>query len=138
MEKEKFEKARNTRLTDDEFLTLLILVPVFAIAHSDGEYDSQERSTMNVIIRNLVSSIYSELNEEESLEMTTAFEEDLEYVLIHPNTEKFLLECLRAKTKMIPGLSQQVQFLMKEVAESSNGISLKEQTRINEILHFIQ
>ncbi|MEQ8241066.1 MAG: hypothetical protein RIA69_17755 [Cyclobacteriaceae bacterium] len=133
MTKAEYEKIANTSMSNEEFLILLILLPVFAIAHADGEYDELEKNAMHELIGGLVSEVYSELDKKSIETMITAYEQDFNFIFRNQYLEKELLQELRRETQMIDGLANQVNSFMNEIASASKGISDLEQNKIDEV-----
>jgi hypothetical protein len=133
MAKEAFEKIRQTKLTDEEFFILLILIPAFSVAHADGTYKKEEKEVMQLITLNLISQIYDELSKDELNSMAEEYESDFKFILTHKELETNLLHTLKDKCIEIPELKNQVLSFMKELANASDGLSKLEIAKIDEI-----
>lgn len=134
----KYEEIKGETLTIEEYIILLITYPAFSVAIADGHFDSDEKSLMGSIVRNIVTEVYQELGVEEINSLIAAYMSDFDKVYQDDVLRKVVESGLIEYSKENSEVKQSINELMQDMAATSEGVSEEEQAeidRINLILH---
>lgn len=130
--KSKFEEARNTKMSDEEFKVLVLSYPIFLVAKADGEFDEDERNLLSTILFNFLNSIYGENIDSKGYDnLISNYLDDFEF--LHKNESNFknnLLEELKSFDKIV---KDSISDLLNEIANISGGIHESESETIKYI-----
>lgn len=137
--KDIFCKTRNTDMSDEEFVILLISFPAFQVANADNDFDDEERSLLSTLLYNFLNEIYEkELNKEQYENLISSYLNDYLWINEHKEWENKLLSNLSVLSNDIEGLDDTVINMMKEIAEVSDGVSQEEEDMIETITDILE
>lgn len=133
-----FCRSKDTEMTDEEFVILLITFPAFLVANSDGNFDEDEKNLMATLLHNFLQEIYGkELNEEQYESMIISYLEDFLWIYEHTEWKEKLVGGLKILCNDIDGLNESVKEMMQEMAEVSEGESQEETEVIADLISTI-
>ena len=130
---ENYQKHYNTKLTQDEFITLLTFFPAVQVLTADGEIDKEEWVYVKHIAKSMAETYKDELpNQYELIDLQQNYEEELQYIL--ENMDKWSAKFtfgLKSYLREMPEVKDIVFDVMYMFADASNDISKAEKEMID-------
>ena len=126
-QKEAFCLIRNTKMTDEEFLLLLINYPVYLAAISDNNLDNEEEQLIISHLSNFLVEIYGdELSESEYEYMIASYLLDFYWLSDNKEWERKILSALKELFKEVTGLKKKVTEMLNEINAITRSDNLEE------------
>jgi len=131
-----FENARNTYLSEGEFEILILSYPLYLVATADGDFDEAENEILSTVLLNFIESVYGDnISQEDKNNMVTNYLADFEFLQL--NQKEFKVPFLELLRKYDQEVKSSIKDLIKEVAETSNGVAVSEKNMIDYINSFL-
>ncbi len=128
--KAKFEIARDTKMSDEEFKVLLLSYPIYLVAKADGTFDQNEIDLMSTILYNFLYSIYGDnINDNGYDNLISNFIDDFEF--LSKNEIEFKNDFLTELTNFDISVKKSINDLLIEIAEISGGVDINEKNMID-------
>ncbi|MCU0389850.1 MAG: TerB family tellurite resistance protein [Thermoflexibacter sp.] len=132
---ENYQKHSNTKLSQDEFVTLLTFFPAVQVLIADGEIDKEEWIYVQHIAKSMAETYKDEVtNKYELIDLQQTYEANLSYILQNINnwSEKFTYG-LKHYLKDMPEVKEIVFDVMYMFADASNDVSKAEKEMIENL-----
>jgi hypothetical protein len=132
---ENYQKHYNTKLNQDEFVTLLTFFPAVQVLTADGEIDKEEWIYVKHIAKSMAETYKDEVpNQYELIDLQQSYEAELQYILENMDkwSAKFTLG-LKSYLKEMPEVKDIVFDVMYMFADASNDISKAEKEMIDNL-----
>lgn len=127
---EWYNAKRNTTLDLDQFSSMIMMFPSVLVANSDGDFDALEKQNLANACAGL----------EEEPHITCELYSELCF-LANSNDKEMLeniFSCIREESKNNEEAKLIVIDLMIQMAQSSDGISEEESSKINELKNILE
>jgi uncharacterized tellurite resistance protein B-like protein len=132
MIKNKFEIARNTKMSDEEFQILTLIYPVFLVATADGTFDEVEKKLISEILFNFLNPIYGDkITDLQYESLIENFLEDFDFLI--QNKKEFHTHFLSMLSDFDSNVRKSISNLLIEIADASDGIQENELIAINSL-----
>lgn len=132
---ENYQKHYNTKLNQDEFVTLLTFFPAVQVLTADGEIDKEEWIYVKHIAKSMAETYKDEVpNQYELIDLQQSYEKELQYIL--DNMDKWSAKFtfgLKSYLKEMPEVKDIVFDVMYMFADASNDISKAEKDMIDNL-----
>ncbi len=125
-----YNGERNTTLSQDDFSSMLMMVPSVLVANADGDFDALEKQNLSAACHGL----------EEEPWITCELYSELCYLATTTDKEMLdnLFECIKSESKSNEEGKLIITDLMLRMAQSSDGISEEESAKIKEIKEILE
>jgi hypothetical protein len=130
---ENYQKHYQTKLNQDEFVTLLTFFPAIQVLTADGEIDKEEWVYVKHIAKSMAETYKDEVpNQYELIDLQQSYENELQYILENMSkwSAKFTFG-LKSYLKEMPEVKDIVYDVMYMFADASNDISKAEKEMID-------
>ena len=121
---ENYQGKRKTVMEKDDFTNLLIMYPAALVANCDNNFDKLEKE-------NLYESV-KEASGDNALLACEMYSE-LTYLLSDHSMHNEISSCIKSEAANNQNVKTIINDLMNSVAESSEGISMEEKNKIDEL-----
>lgn len=137
---EEYQRTRQSTISRDEFRKMLCLVPVLLVAVSDQNVDSVEMGYLTGLVHELVLDTHpDETNEEDINRLKNSYLSELNYLIRNMRYwEDKLLSAVHQLIERDETLKKRVRIRMRAVAESSSGMNLYEQQKIQGLMERLE
>ena len=121
---ENYQKERKTVMEKDDFTNLLIMYPAALVANCDNNFDKLEK-------QNLYESVKEAAGDNALL--ACEMYSELIYLSSDNSMHNNISSCIKSEAANNQNVKTIINDLMISVAESSEGISMEEQSKIDEL-----
>jgi len=136
---EEYKKVSSTKLTNDQFNTLVMFFPALLVIASDGVIDQEEWVYVKYLSKFMTDTYKKEMNEQELASLNQHYYKDLEFLIDNLESwESRFVDALGRHLNEYPGQKETVMETLHLFAEASEGESDEEAEKIEELSKKLQ
>lgn len=131
---EEYKKVSGSKLSSEQFSTLVMFFPALLVIASDGVIDQEEWIYVKYLSKFMADTYKKEIPDQELAALNQAYYAELEFLIDHLDVwESRFVDALSRHLEQFPGQKETVMETLHLFAEASDGESEEEAEKIEEL-----